>query len=378
MRNLALILLLQAFTFIGCTSIKFGLKPLEISSGDVLVPSGSNLHQNISFSNEILTPPFREAWSFQTDAGFPLYSITASDGALFVSNLNGDLFAINIETGKKAGSISNTGCEYLSAPALAGDNIYYTYNSLNGAGIVKYSITNGIEIWRRDLLKIKSPLIYFDDGILTADGSYIKKYNPLKGTLIWQAQSPANSEMNNILMSGLYVFANDNSGTLFKVILTDGNIIQSLKLPAQITSDLSIYGSKLYFTTRNQKLYCMDFDMNIIFIKDIDSYCTAGFSFTNNGIIFGCVNGNLYNINLSSGAVNWENPFGSAFHSSPLVHNGLVFIGAMDKMFYCLNSQDGKILWSYETDGRIHSTPLIWGKYIFISSDDRNIYCFRQ
>lgn len=377
MRNLALILLLQAFTFIGCTSIKFGLKPLEISSGDVLVPSGSNMRQNISASREILSPPFREAWEFQTDAGFPQYPMTASDGALFVSNLNGDLFAINIETGKKAGSISNSGCEYLSAPVLAGDNIYYSYNSLTGAEIVKYSIKNGSEIWNRILQKIRPPLVYFEDGIVTADGFYVKKYNPSNGTLIWRAQSPANSEMNNVTLSGLFIFANDNAGTLYKIMQADGNIIQSFKLPEQITSELSIYGGKLYFTTRNQKLFCMDFEMNIIFTKDIESYCTAGFTYSNDGIIFGCVNGNLYNINITSGAVNWENSFGSAFSSSPLAHNELIFIGSMDKKFYCLNSQDGKILWNYETGGRIHSTPLIWGKYIFISSDDRNIYCFK-
>ncbi len=377
MRNLILILLLQAVTFIGCTSIKFGLKPLEISPGDVLLPSGSNMHQNISASREILSPPFREVWEFQTDAGFPQYPMTASDGALFVSNLNGDLFAINIETGKKAGSISNSGCEYLSAPVLAGDNIYYSYNSLNGAGVVKYSINNGSEIWSRNLRKIRPPLIYFEDGIVTSDGSYIKKYNPSKGTLIWQAQSPVNSEMNNVILSGLFIFANDNAGTLYKIMPADGNIIQSIKLPEQITSELSIYDGKIYFTTRNQKLYCMDFDMNIIITKDIESYCTAGFTYSNDGIIFGCVNGNLYNINITSGAVNWKNSFGSAFTSSPLAHNELIFIGSMDKKFYCLNSQDGKILWNYETGGRIHSTPLIWGKYIFISSDDRNIYCFK-
>ncbi len=377
MRILTLILLLQAVTFIGCTSIKFGLKPLEISPGDVLVPSGSNMHQNISASREILSPPFREAWEFQTDAGFPQYPMTASDGALFVSNLNGDIFTINIETGKKAGSISNSGCEYLSAPVLAGDYIYYTYNSLNGAGVVKYSITNGSEIWKRDLQKIKPPLLFSEGEIVTADGYYIKKYNSSKGTLNWQAKSTANSEMNNIILSALFIFANDNAGTLYKIMPADGKIIQSLKLPAQITSELSIYNDKLYFTTRNEKLYCMDLDMNIIFTKDIDSYCIAGFTFTNNGIIFGCVNGNLYNINLISESVNWKNSFGSAFSSSPLAHNELVFIGSMDKKFYCLNSLDGKILWYYETGGRIHSAPLIWGKYIFISSDDRNIYCFR-
>lgn len=335
------------------------------------------MRQNISMSSDSLNPPFDKVWDFETDAGFPNYSLTASDYALFASNLNGDLYALNIGSGKKAGSISSGSIEYISSPVLTDDRIFFSFNAISGGGLTCYSIRDGEKLWNRKLFRTTSPMLFIENSIITNDGNYLKKFNSTDGKLIWQTKTPSSLNLHTFVLSDSSVFADDESGVLYKINLTDGKIMQSIKLPAQITSDIVSFNERLYFTSNNEKFMCLNNNLEMIFSSDIVSYCIAGFSVRDSVILFGCINGNLYCFDNNTGNIRWQKSFGSTFHASPLIHGNFAFIGCYDKIFYCFNLSNGEILWTYATDGRIRSTPLIWGKYIFISSDDRKIYCFK-
>lgn len=56
--------------------------------------------------------------------------------------------------------------------------------------------------------------------------------------------------------------------------------------------------------------------------------------------------------------------------SSPVIANGLLFIGSEDSKMYAINKTSGEIKWEFETQGAINSTPLITnGKVLFLSYD---------
>jgi outer membrane protein assembly factor BamB len=76
----------------------------------------------------------------------------------------------------------------------------------------------------------------------------------------------------------------------------------------------------------------------------------------------------------SSGVTIWSTPLAKAL--SPIVYNGIVYVGASDNYFYALNADTGAILWKFKTQQAFTSTqiPAISGSLIYVPASDGNIY----
>jgi eukaryotic-like serine/threonine-protein kinase len=59
---------------------------------------------------------------------------------------------------------------------------------------------------------------------------------------------------------------------------------------------------------------------------------------------------------------------------SPLVANGMVYIGAYDNNLYAVNAAEGQLLWKYATDGGLPGSPALYQDTIFIGSEDRRLH----
>jgi outer membrane protein assembly factor BamB len=60
--------------------------------------------------------------------------------------------------------------------------------------------------------------------------------------------------------------------------------------------------------------------------------------------------------------------------SSPLVHDGKVYVGSSDGHVYALDTQDGKLAWAWRTGGMVHSSPALAGGNIVVGSWDGAVY----
>ena len=70
-----------------------------------------------------------------------------------------------------------------------------------------------------------------------------------------------------------------------------------------------------------------------------------------NGVVYvGSIDGNLYALNAGTGALLWKYTTGSAVDSSPAVANGVVYVGSDDNNLYALNASTGALLWKYMTE----------------------------
>ena len=56
--------------------------------------------------------------------------------------------------------------------------------------------------------------------------------------------------------------------------------------------------------------------------------------------------------------------------SSPVVSNGIVYVGSDDHKVYALNATNGKQLWNFTTNGPVSSTPAV--------GNGSRIYCKRR
>lgn len=67
----------------------------------------------------------------------------------------------------------------------------------------------------------------------------------------------------------------------------------------------------------------------------------------------------------------WKVKTGGQVTSSPVLANGIVYIGSEDHKLYAIDATTGLIKWVFKTEGPVCSTPLVaQGKAMFLSYDD--------
>lgn len=73
-------------------------------------------------------------------------------------------------------------------------------------------------------------------------------------------------------------------------------------------------------------------------------------------------------------AVRWTLETGGDIWGSPVVSDGLVYVGSADGYLYALDSRTGMIEWRYQTDHRIEGTPAVDRSTVYVGSYDKNVY----
>lgn len=76
----------------------------------------------------------------------------------------------------------------------------------------------------------------------------------------------------------------------------------------------------------------------------------------------------------SLGGLLWEFKTKGKIFSSPIVSEGIVYIGSENGNLYALDEKTGKQIWVYKTKGGIPSSPTIYKNTVYFGSFDGNYY----
>ena len=70
----------------------------------------------------------------------------------------------------------------------------------------------------------------------------------------------------------------------------------------------------------------------------------------------------------------WSFKVEDAVRSTPLIHNGVLFVGAYDNNLWALDAREGGLIWKFATEGGIGSSPVYGGGAVYIGSSDYRLY----
>ncbi len=97
------------------------------------------------------------------------------------------------------------------------------------------------------------------------------------------------------------------------------------------------------------------------------------------GVVFiGDLDGTVHAIDLQTGQKKWKfkDPTPQVgFNTTAAVKDGLVYLGDEDGVFFCLDATSGEKKWSYKTDGEINSAANFYHDYVLFGSQDATLYC---
>ncbi len=94
------------------------------------------------------------------------------------------------------------------------------------------------------------------------------------------------------------------------------------------------------------------------------------------GLVFvGSLDWNFYALDLRSGWAAWKYRTGGPIVSTPALWESLVFFGSADGYVYALDAVEGRIVWRYQTENQITASPVVAGDGVYIGGVDGCLYC---
>jgi outer membrane protein assembly factor BamB len=97
-----------------------------------------------------------------------------------------------------------------------------------------------------------------------------------------------------------------------------------------------------------------------------------------NGTVYvGCMDGNLYALNLKSGERKWTYKAGP-IKGAPSVHGDHVFVGDTDGIFHCVDAATGKKQWSFDAGAEVTSGGNFSDDTVIFGSYDENLHCLSK
>jgi serine/threonine protein kinase len=93
------------------------------------------------------------------------------------------------------------------------------------------------------------------------------------------------------------------------------------------------------------------------------------------GVLYvGCYDNNLYALSAADGKFQWKYASDGGIVSRPTVFESNLFFCSEDQRLHVINSRTGKVVWTYFSSGRIYSTPRIADGHVFFGSDDHDLH----
>lgn len=164
----------------------------------------------------------------------------------------------------------------------------------------------------------------------------------------WRFKTKAPIFSSPIISEGVAYFGGLDS-TLYALDIQTGKEKWKAKTNGEIRSNVAIEGNKLYLLGGNGVLSCLDKKTgNAIWRKVFD-------------------NNALY-------LAERRYDFADYFHSSPLVHDGVIYFGSSNNFVKALNTENGETLWTFQASDIIHTRPAISENKLFVSSFDGHLY----
>lgn len=342
------------------------------------VQYGGN-HLRTNNSQIELTPPLVPVWEYDAEAGFGLYSVTASDSILFVGNLRGDLHLVDIQSGKKIKK-QKFGTAISGGVPLTTSAVYIAMLN-NSQTLGKFNLLHGNYDWTINAGQIEiAPLLYGKQVFVASLEGKVSAIDTRSGVLNWEFV-PASKKVKPIRSSpatdGNTLVVGSDDGNLYALDIDNGKLKWKFKTEKSIFSSPSIVGDAVLFGSLDGNYYCVNIsDGSLIWKKNFSAPVFSSQAVSDSFVYVGASDGVLRCLAISDGSERWSFKAQSNFYAAPLISGNILYIGSLDKKLYAIDVRTGNLVWSYLMKGRIKSSPAIWGDYLFVLTDNRIVTAF--
>gem|GEM_PF-846525 len=358
--------------FFGCAGIKFKTELTPLSTD---IPMYGRTPSREFTDSSTFTFPLEMKWEYDASAGFGQAPPIIVGNAMFIGTLQGELHAVNAETGKRIGYFK-TFSPVQSSPTVFKNLLVYGTES-GKDNLIAYRIDDGEEMWAKDLGGVvASPAVAGEYIIAAGLNGSVYSFDRY-GTQQWSFDTEAPVRSSPCVWNGM-VFCASTNGRVFGLNAETGTIVWKFTSRNAVYAGLTVSGGMLVAASRDSSVYVLDPETGTVRNQiRLENKIMAAPAVSGTTIYVSSLDGSVNAFRTTDGEKLWQFNAHSVINTTPFVTPAAIFVASLDKHIYALSPADGSVLWKKELPARIKTTPLVWKNSLFIAAEDKTIYCFR-
>ncbi|HTO86955.1 MAG TPA: PQQ-binding-like beta-propeller repeat protein [Thermoanaerobaculia bacterium] len=343
-------------------------------------------------------------WSFHTH-GPVRGSPTVADGMVLVGSGDGNLYALDVATGRERWH-AGLGGAVASGPAVAGGLVFATSRERRvtalelETGRVRWQFEAGADrafAWSWDFW-LSSPSVSGDRVFVGSGDGSVYALKASSGQRLWQYETGGRVRSSPAVSDGV-VYVGGMDGKLYAldaatgksrwIFETEGVSIDSRKAGfdrTSIVSSPSVSGDLVFVGSRDAQLYAVEratgkerwrFGHKIDYLDgNPEVSWVLGSPALADGLVFtGSSDGRFFNaVRASTGEEVWRFKTPKNVLSSAALASGQVFFGCEDGHLFALDAKTGVERWRFRTAGAVISSPAVGAGAVYVGSDDGVVY----
>jgi serine/threonine protein kinase len=171
-----------------------------------------------------------------------------------------------------------------------------------------------------------------------------------------------------------YVFFGSDDGRLYALISANSRYMWEYEAGSPVRSRPFVTNDRIIFGTEEGEVVGLELNGNRRWGFRTRRSVTSS-PVVENGVCYvGSFDNNIYAMDADGGYSQWRYRTNGPIISSPVLYGGFVYIGSTDGKLYCVNVETGRERWSFATEGAIVSSPVVHEEVVYIGSTDRHLY----
>jgi len=316
-------------------------------------------------------------WTFSTDDGGFESTAAIVDGSVYVGCLDGNLYAIDLTTGKKRWGFP-TDLGFTASPAVRDGRVYI--GDYDGK-LYCLDAESGDLLWEFQTdAEINSSANFYKDTVLfgSQDG-ILYCLDAESGEVAFQYESQDMIQCSPAVVDDR-AFVAGCDGRLHVVDLTKGERIGDVDLSAPTLCTPAIRRNMAFVGTTGSTLFGVDWQKGeVVWTYENPERAAeirSSAAVTAKAVIVGSQDKLVHAVDIESGEGLWTFTTKARVDSSPVVVGRRVFVGSADGRIYALDLESGEELWQFEAGGSILASPAVAAGRLVIGTDEGDLYCF--
>jgi outer membrane protein assembly factor BamB len=340
-------------------------------------PVGRGNAQSTGVADEILAPPLAVLWKFSAgkDGPFEANAVVA-DGTVYVGSFDGNLYAIDANTGKKKWAYK-TELGFSAAAAVNNGRVFA--GDADGV-VVCLNADSGEKVWEFTTGgEIDGGLNFYQDKLLVgSQDATLYCLSCETGEKVWEFK--IGDQIRALpTVAGNRCFLAGCDGKLHVVDLDTGTAAGTIDIDSPTGCTPAVVDKLVFFGTEGSTFFAIHWaDQSVAwkFTSERNLSYRASAAATPQAVVIGGRDKQVLAFEPATGKVQWRYTARHRVDSSPVISGKVVYFGSSDGRVTALNLASGEPVWQYEAGGQFTAAPAIAKGNLFIGNTDGTLYCF--
>jgi outer membrane protein assembly factor BamB len=346
------------------------LLPLVVMLLNVPLSFAQNtFHGNNARTGVYETPGPRQLggvkWTFKA-GGAIVTSPVIADGVVYISAMDGHLYAIDEQSGKEKWNFKSR-MPIASSPAVTGDSLYFVSSA---GSLVSLDLATHQPRW-----------VFAAEYERRFEAKNLHGLPPAEQTIpdAWDVFTSSPAVANG------KVYFGSGDGNIYAVDAKSGAVVWKFPTKDVVHASPAIVNNTVFIGSWDSYLYALDAETGqekwaFKTGEDPTIHNQVGFqgspAVVEGTVYVGCRDAHVYAVDAATGRKKWDYPTSKSWViGTPAVRDGVVYVGTSDSSrFMALDAKTGRLRWDVKLGAYVFSSAALAGDLAYLGNHNGRLY----